>query len=86
LDHVARRLVFGAYYQSGQSCISVQRILVHRAVARELVDALVTRVRALRAGDPHDEATDIGPVIDDDAADRIEAWIEEARDAGARVL
>lgn len=86
IDAVAQRLAFGAYYQSGQSCISVQRILVHRAIARELEDALVARVRALRSGDPHDEATDLGPVIDAAAADRIEAWVDEARAAGARVL
>lgn len=86
LARVADRLAFGAYYQSGQSCISVQRIIMHEAIAPALEDALAERVRALRAGDPHDEVTDIGPVIDDAAADRIEAQVRQAVGAGARVL
>lgn len=86
LEHVAARLAFGAYYQSGQSCISVQRVILHRDVAPALLPLLAARVRALRAGDPHDEATDIGPVIDTAAADRIQAWVDEAIAAGARVL
>lgn len=86
LEHVAHRLAFGAYYQSGQSCISVQRVILHRDIAAALVPLLVQRVRSLRAGNPHDEDTDIGPVIDMAAADRIEGWVHEAIDAGARVL
>ncbi|TCZ82646.1 aldehyde dehydrogenase family protein [Lysobacter sp. N42] len=86
LEHVAHRLAFGAYYQSGQSCISVQRVILHRDVAAALVPLLVQRVRSLRAGNPHDEDTDIGPVIDTASADRIEGWVHEAIDAGARVL
>ena len=86
LDHLVKRLTFGAYYQSGQSCISVQRIIAHESIASRLFDALADAVRALRAGDPHDEATDIGPVIDEDSAKRIAEWVDEARNAGARVL
>jgi acyl-CoA reductase-like NAD-dependent aldehyde dehydrogenase len=86
LEHVAHRLAFGAYYQSGQSCISVQRVILHRDIAAALVPLLVQRVRSLRAGNPHDEDTDIGPVIDMASADRIEGWVHEAIDAGARVL
>jgi acyl-CoA reductase-like NAD-dependent aldehyde dehydrogenase len=86
LEAVADRIAFGAYYQSGQSCISVQRIIVHRDVASRLETMLADRVRGLHAGDPHDEATDLGPLIDTAAADRLEAWVEEARSGGARVV
>lgn len=85
-DHLVARLVFGAYYQSGQSCISVQRIIAHEAIADRLETALTAAVRKLRAGDPHEETTDIGPVIDDAAASRLQEWIAEARDGGARML
>lgn len=85
-DHLVKRLVFGAYYQSGQSCISVQRIIAHEAIATRLTDALVDAVRALRCGDPHDESTDIGPVIDTASAERLVEWIGEARSGGGRVL
>ncbi|GAB1595518.1 aldehyde dehydrogenase family protein [Lysobacter claricitrinus] len=85
-DHLIKRIVFGAYYQSGQSCISVQRIIAHRAIAERLSSALAEAVRALRCGDPHDESTDIGPVIDDASAKRLTEWIDAARAGGARVL
>jgi acyl-CoA reductase-like NAD-dependent aldehyde dehydrogenase len=83
---VVDRLIFGAYAQAGQSCISVQRILVHRSLLAPLREALVARVRALRAGDPRDEGTALGPMIDEAAAARLQGWIDEARDAGAAVL
>jgi acyl-CoA reductase-like NAD-dependent aldehyde dehydrogenase len=86
LEHLVKRLVFGAYYQSGQSCISVQRIIAHEAIAARLSGAMVEAVRGLKTGDPHQEATDIGPVIDAAAADRLVEWIDEARAGGARVL
>ncbi len=86
LDHVVERLAFGAYYQSGQSCISVQRILVHDTVYDALKDRLADKVREFVCGDPKDEATFIGPVIDEAAAKKIEGWIGQARDAGATVL
>jgi len=84
LERVAERLVFGAYYQSGQSCISVQRIIVHAAVYEALRDALAAKVAALRMGDPREEDTFIGPVIDARAAERIEAWVRDACARGAR--
>lgn len=84
LERVAERLVFGAYYQSGQSCISVQRIIVHAAVYEALRDALAAKVAALRMGDPREEDTFIGPVIDARAAERIEAWVRDACTRGAR--
>jgi acyl-CoA reductase-like NAD-dependent aldehyde dehydrogenase len=86
LAHVVDRLVFGGFYQSGQSCISVQRILVHETLYDELRDRLVAAVRALKAGDPRDEATFIGPIIDEAEATRIEAWVRAAQQAGARLL
>ena len=86
LDHVVERLVFGAYYQSGQSCISVQRILVHASLYPALSKKLAAAVRKLRTGDPRDAQVFIGPVIDEDAADRIEAWISAAMQGGAKRL
>jgi acyl-CoA reductase-like NAD-dependent aldehyde dehydrogenase len=86
LEDAVRRLVFGAFYQSGQSCISVQRIVVHESIYKEFREKFVSAARALKAGDPRHESTFIGPLIDDAAADRIEEWIHEARAAGAKVL
>src|SRR5690606_9478306 len=67
-------------------CISVQRILVHESLYEALRARLAEKVRGFVTGDPKDEATFIGPVIDEEAARRIEGWIERARAAGARVL
>ena len=86
LDHVTGRLVFGAFYQSGQSCISVQRILVHSSLMAALRERLVAKARALTLGDPKDEATSLGPMIDEASAARLEGWVESARRRGARVL
>jgi acyl-CoA reductase-like NAD-dependent aldehyde dehydrogenase len=86
LDHVVDRLVFGGFYQSGQSCISVQRILVHEALADSLRERLVEKARALVLGDPKDETTSLGPMIDEAAATRLEGWVESAKRRGARVL
>ena len=86
LDHVVERLVFGAYYQSGQSCISVQRIHAHAAVYDKLRKKLKAAVAKLRMGDPREESTFIGPMIDEKAAQRIESWIAAARKGGAKRL
>jgi acyl-CoA reductase-like NAD-dependent aldehyde dehydrogenase len=86
LDDAVERTVFGAFYQSGQSCISVQRILVHDAIHAEFRDRLVRRTAALVAGDPRREETFIGPVISEREAERLEAWIRAAVAAGGRVL
>ncbi|MBW3551011.1 MAG: aldehyde dehydrogenase family protein [Proteobacteria bacterium] len=86
LDHVVERLVSGAYYQSGQSCISVQRIYAHVDVFDALRRKLKAAVGKLRMGDPREEATFIGPMIDEEAARRVEGWIASARQAGARRL
>ena len=86
LDHVVERLVFGGYYQSGQSCISVQRIYAHADIHDKLRRKLKAAVAKLRMGDPREESTFIGPMIDEDAAKRVERWIADARKAGAKVL
>ncbi|MEW6169700.1 MAG: aldehyde dehydrogenase family protein [Pseudomonadota bacterium] len=86
IDAAIPRLVFGAYYQSGQSCISVQRILVHESRYAEVRDKLAKAVAALRHGDPRDEQTFIGPMISESEAQRLERWIGAAVADGARLL
>ncbi|MCS6798529.1 MAG: aldehyde dehydrogenase family protein [Myxococcota bacterium] len=86
LDEAAARLVFGAFYQAGQSCISVQRVLVEASVHDALRERLVARTRALRLGDPRDERTDVGPMIALHEAERIERWVGGAVARGARLL
>ena len=84
LDHVVDRLAFGAYYQSGQSCIGVQHILVHADLYDDLRRRLKKKVAGLRMGDPREEKTFIGPVIDEPAAERIESWVDAAIKGGAK--
>ncbi|HEX7189190.1 MAG TPA: aldehyde dehydrogenase family protein [Actinomycetes bacterium] len=86
LDWAASRCATFANYQGGQSCISVQRVVVAREVHDRFVDLLVEHVKALRTGDPWDDATDVGPLIDRPAAERVGQWVDEAVAAGARVL
>lgn len=83
---VADRLAIGAFYQSGQSCISVQRIIAHEKVYESLKARLLLRTTQLTAGDPKKESTFIGPMITEAAAKRAESWIREAVDAGAWLL
>ncbi len=86
LDYAAERITFGAFYQSGQSCISVQRVLAHRDVYADLGARLVERAQRLKWGDPLAEDTFLGPLISETEARRVEAWVGEAVAAGARVL
>lgn len=86
LEDAADRIVFGAFYQSGQSCISVQRILIHRSIYEEVKDLLVTKVNGLKVGDPADEETFVGPLIAESEAVRLEEWVRDAEAAGATVL
>jgi acyl-CoA reductase-like NAD-dependent aldehyde dehydrogenase len=86
LDVAAQRIAFGGYYQAGQSCISVQRVLVHEGVIDEFSEKLVAEVEKLKVGDPMDAETDVGPVIDHDALERISQWVDEAVQSGAEVL
>ncbi len=86
VEEVAAKLAANAFSFAGQSCISVQRIYVHRSAHDAFVAAFVPRVEQLVVGDPADEETDVGPVIDAEARERILDWIEEARELGAEVL
>lgn len=86
LDYAVERIVFGAFYQSGQSCISVQRILVHEAIYQEFCRRLVAKTTALKVGDPHDENTFIGPMISEAEAKRLKDWIDDAARGGAQIL
>jgi acyl-CoA reductase-like NAD-dependent aldehyde dehydrogenase len=82
----AQRIALFGNYQGGQSCIAVQRVIAHRSVADRFVPALVEAVRALRTGDPHDPDVEVGPVIDERNAARIDEWIGEAVAAGGELL
>jgi glyceraldehyde-3-phosphate dehydrogenase (NADP+) len=86
LDHAAARVAFGGYYQAGQSCISVQRILVQSEVYEDFLDRLVKQVQSLKVGDPLDPTVDVGPVINRGEVDRIAAWVAEAGAQGAEIL
>ena len=86
LERAAQRVAFGGYYQAGQSCISVQRVLVHSSVADNFNELLVSEVSKLKNGDPMDPETDVGPVIDHDSLERISEWVDEAVQAGAEIL
>jgi glyceraldehyde-3-phosphate dehydrogenase (NADP+) len=86
LDHVVQRCVAGGFSYAGQTCISVQRIFVHESVSAAFTDRLVSQVRRLQTGDPADERTVVGPLIDVSAAQRIENWIGESVAQGARLL
>ena len=86
LEDAAERIIFGAFYQSGQSCIGVQRIIVHADIYDRLKSMLVERSQALVCGDPKDEKTFIGPMIDEGEASRLDNWIQEALAAGAKLL
>jgi acyl-CoA reductase-like NAD-dependent aldehyde dehydrogenase len=86
LDWAASRIATFANYQAGQSCIAVQRVIVHTSLYDDFVPLLVEKVKALPTGDVLDETTEVGPVINTAAADRIEAWVREAEAAGAKNL
>jgi aldehyde dehydrogenase (NAD+) len=86
LDHAAARIAFGGYYQAGQSCISVQRVLVASDVYDAFITRLVKQVESLKVGDPMDPTVDVGPVIDSGEVTRIGEWVAEAVSQGAEVL
>ena len=86
LDDAVERILFGAFYQSGQSCIGVQRILIHERIYDALKNRLVQRTKTLRMGDPLDEKTFIGPIISEKEAIRLETWIGRAVEAGGTIL
>ncbi|HEX9892441.1 MAG TPA: aldehyde dehydrogenase family protein [Gemmatimonadales bacterium] len=86
LPALAARVAFGAFAYAGQICIKVQRLLLHRPIAARFIRHLVAATRGLKAGDPLDPATIVGPMIDDEAVLRVQGWIDEAIEGGARPL
>ena len=86
LDFVAKRCALGAFYNSGQVCISVQRIYSQKQVFEPFAEKFVKATDALVVGDPLDERVDVGPMIDSKEVDRIEGWVNEAQGAGAQML
>jgi acyl-CoA reductase-like NAD-dependent aldehyde dehydrogenase len=86
LEFVARRCALGAYYNSGQVCISVQRIYSQRSIYEPFVEQFVESSERMIVGDPLDERVDVGPMIDVGEAERIEGWVTEAQSGGAKVL
>jgi acyl-CoA reductase-like NAD-dependent aldehyde dehydrogenase len=86
LVDAAERMVVGAFYQSGQSCIGVQRILIHESVYDAFRDLLIQKTKQLKMGDPKHEDTFIGPVISDADGERLKNWIDRAVAAGGKLL
>jgi len=86
LDHAAARIAIGGFYQAGQSCISVQRVLVQSEIFDEFAARFVKQVESLKYGDPMDPTVDVGPVIDKASLERIDTWVKEAASQGAEVL
>ncbi len=86
LDLATSKVATHAFSYAGQTCVSVQRVYVQRELVDDFLTRLVPKVEALHVGDPADEATDVGPVIDGASRERIRAWIEEAVAAGAEVV
>ncbi|BCB79766.1 aldehyde dehydrogenase family protein [Phytohabitans flavus] len=86
LDWAAQRIALFGNFQAGQSCVAVQRVFVHEYLEDAFVPRLVAAVEALKTGDPTDETVDVGPMINEDAAKRVESWVDEAVAAGAHLL
>ncbi|MDH6128606.1 aldehyde dehydrogenase family protein [Kitasatospora sp. GP82] len=86
LDWAATRIAMFSNYQGGQSCISVQRVIADASVYDALVEKVVAKVQAQVTGDPKDDAVDVGPLVDENAAKRVESWVEDAVAKGAKVL
>jgi acyl-CoA reductase-like NAD-dependent aldehyde dehydrogenase len=86
LDFAAKRIATFSNYQAGQSCIAVQRVIVERPVADEFLPKLLDAINALRTGNPHDPDVEVGPLVDEAAAKRVEQWVNDAVSAGATLL
>jgi acyl-CoA reductase-like NAD-dependent aldehyde dehydrogenase len=86
LDYVAERCAFGGFLRAGQACISVQRLYAHASIADALQEKLLAKIGELRTGNPLDESTVVGGLIDEAAAEKAEALVAEAVKAGGRVL
>lgn len=86
LSHAARRIATGAFAAAGQSCISVQRVIVHTSIADEFEKMLSDAAAELRAGDPFDQNVDVGPLITPEATSRVREWVAEAVAAGGTLV
>jgi acyl-CoA reductase-like NAD-dependent aldehyde dehydrogenase len=86
LADAVERIIVGAFYQSGQSCIGVQRIIVHQKIYDTFKEKLVAATKKLKMGDPKDESTFIGPMISEKEAERLDGWIQEGIRAGGKLL
>jgi len=86
LNDCVQRMIIGAFYQSGQSCISVQNILVHERIYERFKEMLIEETKKLKMGDPKNEGTFIGPMISESEARRLHGWIKSAVDRGAKIL
>lgn len=86
LDHALARIIFGGYYQSGQSCIHVQRVIVHHDIYEQFRDMLAAKVKTLVSGDPKERTTFVGPMISEKEAQRLKGWVDAAVAAGATLL
>jgi acyl-CoA reductase-like NAD-dependent aldehyde dehydrogenase len=86
LDWAVRRTLIGAYTYAGQVCISVQRMFVHEEIWDGFMDRFVEGARSLKVGDPLDASTDVGPMVDANAASRTQKWVDEAVQLGGKVL
>ncbi len=86
LEDAVERIVFGAFYQSGQSCVGVQRVIVHEDVYEDFRTRLVDATKVLKMGNPKDSDTFIGPMISEREATQLKGWIDEAVEAGANLL
>lgn len=86
IKDAAKKNAVGAFAFAGQTCIKVQRVYVHQEIHDEYVDALLAETKALKSGNPHEQDTIVGPLIDTKAADRVAEWITEAQKHGAKML
>ena len=86
IDYAVKRIMMGGFAFSGQVCIAVQRVYIHEKVFEQVTERLIRDAEALVIGDPRDENTDIGPMIYEDAAKRVENWVNDAEKRGAKIL
>jgi acyl-CoA reductase-like NAD-dependent aldehyde dehydrogenase len=86
LDKIVSRCLLGAFYYQGQVCISIQRIFVHADIFESFIYKFLNAAENLKAGDPEKEDTDLGPMISLSEAERVENWVKEAVDQGAKIL
>jgi len=85
-ENMLPALVKGGFYHAGQVCVSVQRIFVHESIADKLSDQITEKAKNLVVGDPLDEKTEVGPLIVPQEVDRLEEWVKEAEEGGAKIL